>query len=90
MVGGDGGQLRVDDANWLRRCDLAFAGDRRVRAGQCVTRVVRCFMRQKDLHHRGATGNIGLLSHLKRPHGIAILAIIVFGLGWLIWTFVVL
>jgi hypothetical protein len=46
-------------------------------------------MDHKDSHHRGATGKVGLLSHLKRPHGIAILAIVVFGLAWLVWTFVV-
>lgn len=46
-------------------------------------------MRDKDSHHRGATGKVGLLSHLKRPHGIVVLAVVVFGLAWLIWTFVV-
>jgi hypothetical protein len=46
-------------------------------------------MAPKDSHHRGAGGKTGLLSHLKRPHGLAILAIVVFGAAWWIWTFVV-
>jgi hypothetical protein len=45
-------------------------------------------MHHNDSHHRGATGKRGLLSHLKRPHGLAILAIVVFGTAWLLWTFV--
>jgi len=53
-------------------------------------RVVECFMSPKDSHHRGATGKPGLLSHLKRPHGVVVLAIVVFGAAWFIWTFVVL
>jgi hypothetical protein len=51
--------------------------------------VVECPIHHKVSHHRGATGKVGLLSHLKRPHGLAILAIVVFGLAWLVWTFVV-
>ncbi len=47
-------------------------------------------MSPHDSHHRGATGKPGLLSHLKRPHGIAILAIVIFGVAWLTWTFFVL
>jgi hypothetical protein len=46
-------------------------------------------MQHKGSHHRGAKGPVGLLSHLKRPHGLALLAIVVFGLAWLIWTFIV-
>ena len=53
-------------------------------------RVVECFMSPKDSHHRGAGGKLGLLSHLKRPHGVVVLAIVVFAAAWLIWTFVVL
>ena len=47
-------------------------------------------MSPKDSHHRGAGGKLGLLSHLKRPHGVVVLAIVVFAAAWLIWTFVVL
>jgi hypothetical protein len=80
----------------LRRCDDlaphggAQASPPAAQLGVVQTRSgVRCFMDHKDSHHRGATGKIGLLSHLKRPHGIAILAIVVFGVAWLVWTFVV-
>ena len=58
--------------------------------GTLCQRIVQCFMTVKDSHHRGAAGKPGLLSHLKRPHGIVVLAILVFGAAWLAWTFVVL
>jgi hypothetical protein len=44
-------------------------------------------MPSKDLHHQGARGKGRLLSQLKRPHGIVVLAIGVFVIAWGIWTF---
>jgi len=46
-------------------------------------------MQSKDLHHQGAKGKRGLLSQLKRPHGIVLFAVAVFVIAWVVWTFVV-